>query len=71
MINFIKNISPLELGIIVAILIFFFGAKKITSLGKMGGEVVKEIKNIKKEFTSAVDIDDDDKSKNERKGAQK
>lgn len=71
MINFIKNISPLELGIIVAILIFFFGAKKITSLGKMGGEVVKEIKNIKKEFTSAVDIDNDDKSKNERKGAQK
>lgn len=69
MINFIKNISPTEVAIIVIVFIFFFGARKVTSLGKMSGEVVKEIKNIKKEFTEAVE--DDGKSKNERKGVQK
>jgi hypothetical protein len=35
----------------------------------MGGEVVKEIKNIKKEFTSAMS-DDDKTTKKERGEAQ-
>ena len=65
MINFIKNISPTELAIIAGVLVFFFGAKKITSLGRMGGEVVKEIKNIKKEFTGAMS-DDDKTTKKDR-----
>lgn len=50
MLNFIKNISPLELGIVVLILVIFFGSKKIASLGKTGGETVKEMKKIKKEI---------------------
>ena len=58
MMNFLKNISPTELGIIVLILILFFGSRKIVSLGKIGGETVKEIKNIKKEFTKAVEAEE-------------
>ncbi|MEK7524801.1 MAG: twin-arginine translocase TatA/TatE family subunit [Patescibacteria group bacterium] len=72
MIDFIKNISPTELGIIILALIFFFGAKKITSLGKMGGETVREIKNIGKEFTKAVEMEEgDEPTKKEGKGVPK
>lgn len=70
MINFIKNISPIELGVIVAIFIFFFGSKKIVSLGKMSGETVREIKNIKKEFTKAIEAEDEEPQK-KRKGVSK
>lgn len=55
MIDFVKNISPTELGIIVLILLVFFGGKIITRLARTSGETVKEIKNVKKEFTKAVD----------------
>jgi len=51
MLDFIKNISPAELIIIVLVIVIFFGSKKIASLGKTGGETVKEIKKIKKEIT--------------------
>ena len=71
MIDFIKNISPTELGIIILALIFFFGSKKITSLGKMGGETVREIKNIGKEFTKAVEMEEDEPTKKEGKGVPK
>ena len=57
MIDFIKNISPIELGIIALVLIFFFGPKTIRSLGKVSGETVREIKNIKNEFEKAVDAE--------------
>ena len=69
MLNFIKNISPTEIGLIVVILIFFFGARTIKSLGKVSGQTVKEIKNIKNEFIKAVEAEPDDESaKKERKG---
>jgi TatA/E family protein of Tat protein translocase len=51
MLDFIKNISPIELIIIVLVVVIFFGSRKIASLGKTGGETVKEIKKIKKEIT--------------------
>ena len=57
MFDFIKNISPTEIAIIVVILIVLFGAKLIIGLGKTSGETVKEIKTIKKEFTKIVDDD--------------
>ena len=65
MFDFIKNISPNELIIIVLILVVLFGGKAIAArLAKTSGETVKEIKNIKREFTKAIEDDD-------RKGVSK
>lgn len=61
MFNFIKNISPTELIILAVILILIFGSKIVTGIGKTGGETLKEIKNIKKEITSAVSGETDKK----------
>lgn len=61
MLNFIKNISSTELIVITLILVIVFGAKVVTRLGKVGGETLKEIKNIKKSVTEAVDDDKADK----------
>lgn len=55
MFTFLRNIGPTELIIIGVILIVFFGAKRIAALGKAGGETLKEVKKIKKEFSSAVE----------------
>ena len=58
MFDFIKNISSTELIIVLVILIVFFGGKAITGLARTSGETVKEMKNIKKEFTQALGSDD-------------
>jgi len=58
MFNFVKNISPWELGAIALILVVIFGAKVVTNLGKTSGETFREIKKIKKTFTEAVQDDD-------------
>ncbi len=63
MLDFIKNISPTELIIIVVILVFIFGSKKIANLGRTSGESVKEIKKIKKEFTEAIGMENKGGSK--------
>ena len=55
MFNFLKNISPIEIGAIVLILIVIFGAKVVTGLAKTGGATFKEIKNVKKTFTEAAE----------------
>lgn len=60
MINFIKNISPVEWLVILLILVILFGRKVLTSLGKAGGETVKELKNVKRSFTDAVEGKDDE-----------
>lgn len=62
MFDFIRNINPTELAIIVFILVILFGAKVISGLAKTSGETVKELKKIKKEFTDAADLSDEDKS---------
>lgn len=62
MFDFIKNIGPTELIVIVLILVVFFGGKAIVGLAKTSGATVKEIKKAKKEFTKA--IEDDEPSKN-------
>lgn len=59
MLEFIKNISPTEFGILALLLIVIFGSKTVTKLGKTGGQTLKEIKNIKKTFTQAIEDDDD------------
>ena len=71
MLDFIKNISPTELIIIVVIFILLFGAKAVTSLARTGGETVKEIKKVKREFTKALEDDDSKPSKSQRKGVAK
>jgi len=64
MFDFIRNISPTEVAIIVVILIVIFGPKLIKALGRTSGETLKEVKQIKKEFTKAIDIDDKESGKN-------
>lgn len=63
MLNFIRNLSPTEIGVIALILIVFFGAGVVTRLGRFGGQILKEVKKIKKNFTEA--IEDGDSPKNE------
>ena len=60
MINFVKNISPIEVAAILLIVIVLFGSKVATKLGKTSGETLREIKKIKKSFTEAIeDVDDE------------
>ena len=62
MFNFINNIGPTELILIIIILIVLFGAKVVTGLGKSSGETVREIKKIKKEFIRSIEDDEPDKN---------
>lgn len=61
MLGFIKNISSTEWIIVGLILVVFFGARVVTGLGRMGGETLKEMKKIKKNFTEAVEDSSTDK----------
>jgi Sec-independent protein translocase protein TatA len=61
MLNFLKNISPTELIILASILVVLFGSKTFVSLGKTFGETFKEVKNIKKSFSEAVEDEEDTK----------
>jgi Sec-independent protein translocase protein TatA len=65
MFGFLKNIGPTEWGLIALILVIFFGAKIVTGMGKAGGETLKEIKKIKKNFTEAIGDDDTHKDQKE------
>lgn len=55
MFDFIKNISPVELVIVLVILLLLFGTKIMTNLGRATGETVKEIKKVKKSFGDALE----------------
>jgi Sec-independent protein translocase protein TatA len=55
MFDFIKNISPIEWGVIVLVLLLLFGGKIVTKLGKTSGETVREIKKVKKTFSEALE----------------
>ena len=57
MLDFLKNIGPTEIIVIAVILLLIFGAKAITGVARTGGQTVKEIKKIKKEFTNAINDD--------------
>jgi TatA/E family protein of Tat protein translocase len=63
MLNFIKNIGPTELIIIAIILVILFGSKVVAKLGRTSGETFREIKNIKKEFTEAIQDDKEPSNK--------
>jgi len=64
MMNFLKNLGPTELIILAVILIALFGSKVFVHLGRTAGESLKEIKNIKKTISEAVE-DEPGKSKKE------
>lgn len=63
MFNFIKNISSTEILVIVAILFVLFGAKILMGMARTSGKTLKEVKKVKKEFTDALN-EDDEPSKN-------
>ena len=63
MLNFVKNLSAVEIAVIALILIVFFGSKAITKMARVSGETLKEVKNIKKNFTEAVEGDKKEASK--------
>lgn len=63
MLNFIKNISPVEWIILLLLLVILFGRKVVAGLGRASGETVKEIKNVKKSFVDAIEMDEDKTSK--------
>jgi TatA/E family protein of Tat protein translocase len=55
MLAFLKNISPIEITVILLVLVLLFGSKFLTGLGRATGSTVKEIKNIKKSVTEVID----------------
>lgn len=55
MLDFIRNISATEWILIALIFVVLFGSKAVKNLGRAGGETFKEIKNIKKSFTEALE----------------
>ena len=66
MLDFIKNIGPVEWLVILLILVILFGRKIVSGMGRATGETYKEVKNIKKTFTDAVEGEDEsDKKKDE------
>lgn len=56
MFEFIKNIGPTEWIVLLLIVVIFFGGKIAVGLGRTGGEIVKEIKKIKNEFTGGKEV---------------
>lgn len=68
MFGFLQNIGTTEVIIIGLILVFLFGAKKITELGKGAGETARELKNVKREIADTIEEtkkDPDSKSEKE------
>lgn len=60
MFDFIKNISPIELIIVILILLALFGSKALMGLARTSGGTVKELKKVKKEFMSAISDEEED-----------
>ena len=65
MLDFIKNISPVEWLVLLLIIVILFGRRVLVGIGKAGGETVKEMKNVKKSFTDAVEGKDEEPPKKE------
>lgn len=65
MLNFLKNIGPVEWVILILILILLFGSRFVKGLGRASGETVREIKKVKNTFTEALEDDEPEKDKKE------
>lgn len=51
MFNFLKNIGTPEIVVILVIVLFLFGGRKLIELGRGLGESTKELKKVKEELT--------------------
>lgn len=49
-----KSLGTSEIIILIAILLVIFGSQKIMEWARRAGEVTKEIKGVKKEYTDTV-----------------
>jgi Sec-independent protein translocase protein TatA len=68
MFNFLDNIGPTEILLLILILVVVFGGKTIAKrIAKAGGATVKEANEVKKEFLKAVEGDDAKPSKKSSK----
>ncbi len=65
MFDFVKNLSPIEIGVIGLILVVLFGAGLVSRLARTGGETFKEVKKIKKTFNEALEDDNEKASSKE------
>lgn len=67
---FLKDIGTNELLVIAVILFFLFGGKKMSEWARGLGETGREIKKIKKDFTTAYEDETED-TKSETGGSSK
>lgn len=66
-----NNIGSGEILIVVLVLFFLFGGKKLPELARGLGESGKELKKAKKEIENALtDINTDDESEHKKKGGE-
>lgn len=65
MLDFIKNISPVEWLVLLLIIVVLFGRGILVRLGKASGETLKEVKNVKKSFNDAIEGKDEEPQKKE------
>lgn len=57
MLEFLKNIGPTEIIILLCVLVLIFGANTISNVAKKSGETLKEVKKIKKDIVEAAKDD--------------
>lgn len=50
MLDFIKNLGPMEIVIILVVIVLLFGSKKVKELSHGLGESTKELKKVKEEI---------------------
>lgn len=68
---FFNNIGSTELIIIGVVLLILFGGKKLSELARGIGQSGRELKNIKKEMTSAFNGDEVENKKEIKKVEKK
>jgi len=61
MLNFIKNIGPTEILLILLVVVVLFGSRIVVRLARSAGETLREIKKVKKSFNEAVKDDEEEK----------
>ncbi len=49
------GLSPWEIMLVMLILLFLFGAKRLPEIGRSLGQSIKEFKGITKELTGSAD----------------
>jgi TatA/E family protein of Tat protein translocase len=61
---FLRRIIPMmgiggpELMVIVILALILFGGKKLPEIGRTVGKAMREFRNVMREFTEAVDLDE-------------